>query len=243
MPGIRRRKLALVVAAALLLSLGVAGARVLLAGRPAADATAAQRTPDGEGRDPALGDDGQSAPPVIVPGRPGEPATVKRADQVGNPASPRYNSMDTWFVRMMIPHHTQALQMAALAPGRAGDDRVRALAGRIRASQAPEILQMRGWLDARGLDLDGDLPGGHDHGTMRGMQSTQALQRLAAARGADFDRLFVEMMIDHHQGAIDMAINLLRVGVDATVGELANSVATEQAVEITRMRELLTPVR
>lgn len=172
---------------------------------------------------------------VIVPGRPGEPATVQPADRVAPTAGPRYNTLDVWFVRMMIPHHTQALRMAALAPDRAGDPRVRALADRIRASQSPEIYQMRAWLDARGLPPEEP---GHDHGTMRGMQSPTAMRRLAAATGAEFDRMFVTMMIDHHRGAIEMAINLLRVGVDVTTGEIATAVAAEQGVEIDRMRAL-----
>ena len=71
------------------------------------------------------------------------------------------------------------------------------------------------------------------------MQSPEAMRRLAAARGADFDRLFVQMMAEHHQGAVAMATDLLKVGADLTMSEFANSVATEQGVEITRMRELL----
>ncbi|GAB2949466.1 DUF305 domain-containing protein [Micromonospora polyrhachis] len=172
---------------------------------------------------------------VIVPGRPGEPATVQPADRVAPTAGPRYNTLDVWYVRMMIPHHTQALRMAALAPDRASDPRVRALAGRIQASQSPEIHQMRAWLDARGLPPEEP---GHDHGAMRGMQSPAAMRRLAAATGAEFDRMFVTMMIDHHRGAIEMAVNLLRVGVDVITGEIATAVAAEQGVEIDRMRAL-----
>ncbi|WP_406045410.1 DUF305 domain-containing protein [Micromonospora sp. NBC_00898] len=175
-------------------------------------------------------------PPVIVPGRPGESAVARPAQEVRDAAPPRFNSLDVWFVRMMIPHHQQALEMAALAPERAADPRVRAVADRIRAAQGPEIGLMRGWLAAR--DLPAEVPG-HDHGTMRGMQSPEAMRRLAAARGADFDRLFVQMMTEHHQGAVAMATDLLKVGADLTMSEFANSVATEQGVEITRMRELL----
>lgn len=175
-------------------------------------------------------------PPVIVPGRPGESAVARPAQEVRDAAPPRYNSLDVWFVRMMIPHHQQALEMAALAPERAADPRIRAVADRIRAAQGPEIGLMRGWLAAR--DLPAEVPG-HDHGTMRGMQSPEAMRRLAAARGADFDQLFVQMMTEHHQGAVAMATDLLKVGADLTMSEFANSVATEQGVEITRMRELL----
>ncbi|RZU76420.1 uncharacterized protein (DUF305 family) [Micromonospora kangleipakensis] len=177
-----------------------------------------------------------TGPAVIVPGRPGESAAVRAAEEIGDVAPAPHNSMDVWFVRMMIPHHAQALEMAALAPDRAADPDVRALADRIRASQGPEIDMMRGWLQNRGLSPE---VAGHDHGTMRGMQSPEAMRQLAAARGAEFDRLFVRMMTEHHQGAVEMATNLLKVGSDLTLSEFANSVATEQAVEINRMHELL----
>ncbi|GAA4563221.1 DUF305 domain-containing protein [Micromonospora coerulea] len=177
-----------------------------------------------------------TGPAVIVPGRPGESAAVRAAGEIGDVGPAPHNSMDVWFVRMMIPHHAQALEMAALAPDRAADSDVRALADRIRASQGPEIDMMRGWLQNRGLSPE---VAGHDHGTMRGMQSPEAMRQLAAARGAEFDRLFVRMMTEHHQGAVEMATNLLKVGSDLTLSEFANSVATEQAVEINRMHELL----
>ena len=181
-----------------------------------------------------------SPAPVVMPGRPGEPATVDRAGRIPAAPAARYNSLDVLYVQMMIPHHTQALQMAALAPTRAGDARIKVLAERIRSSQVPEILRMRGWLTARGID-GGDGPStGHDHGGMPGMQTPEALDRLAAARGASFDRLFVQMMIDHHRGAIEMSDNVLRVGVDTAVEEMATSAASEQAVEIGRMRDLLS---
>lgn len=175
-------------------------------------------------------------PAVIVPGRPGETAAVRPAEELRGAATSRHNAMDVWFVRMMIPHHAQALEMAELAPDRAADPDLRALAERIRASQGPEIGMMRGWLQARGLSTD--VPG-HDHGSMRGMQSPEAMRQLAAARGAEFDRLFVRMMSEHHRGAVQMATDLLKVGADLTLSEFANSVATEQAVEIDRMRDLL----
>ncbi|MEU4555610.1 DUF305 domain-containing protein [Micromonospora violae] len=173
---------------------------------------------------------------VIAPGRPGEPAATRAAHEVRDAGPAPHNSLDVWFVRMMIPHHAQALAMAELAPDRAADPNVRAIADRIRASQGPEMGMMRGWLQTRGLPAE--VPG-HDHGTMRGMQSPEAMRQLAAVRGADFDRLFVQMMTEHHRGAIEMATNLLTVGSDLTLNEFANSVATEQSVEIDRMREIL----
>ncbi|WBB80864.1 DUF305 domain-containing protein [Micromonospora sp. WMMD882] len=176
------------------------------------------------------------APAVIVPGRPGEPAETVPGDAVGVDPSPAHNSMDVWFARMMIAHHAQALEMAALAPDRAGDPTVRALADRIRANQTPEVGVLRGWLDARRLPLEET---GHDHAAMPGMQSAEAVRRLAAARGAEFDRLFVTMMSDHHRGAVTMATDLLRVGAEPTLSDFATSVAVEQNVEIDRMRALV----
>lgn len=175
-------------------------------------------------------------PPVIAPGRPGESARTIPGGQVA-PAPVRYNSVDVWFVRMMIPHHSQALRMAALAPQRASDPQIRALAERVRAGQLAEIQALRGWLQERHLDPE-DPRDGHDHASMPGMQSDAAMRRLTEARGAEFDRMFVEMMTDHHQGAITMATELLRVGIDETAQQLANSIAVEQGVEIDRMREL-----
>ncbi|PWR05921.1 DUF305 domain-containing protein [Micromonospora acroterricola] len=173
---------------------------------------------------------------VIAPGRPGESAATRAAHEVRDAGPAPHNSMDVWFVRMMIPHHAQALEMAELAPDRAADPDIRALADRIRASQGPEMGMMRGWLQTRGLPAEAP---GHDHGSMRGMQSPEAMRQLAATRGADFDRLFVRMMTEHHQGAIALATDLLTVGSDLTLNEFANSVATEQTVEIERMRQVL----
>ncbi|MET8042803.1 DUF305 domain-containing protein [Micromonospora sp. NPDC005215] len=173
---------------------------------------------------------------VIAPGRPGEAAATRAAHEVRDAGPAPHNSLDVLFVRMMIPHHAQALAMAELAGDRAADPDIRALAERIRASQGPEMGMMRGWLQTRGLPAEAE---GHDHGTMRGMQSPEAMRQLAASRGTDFDRLFVRMMTEHHEGAIEMATNLLTVGSDLTLNEFATSVATEQTVEIDRMREVL----
>jgi uncharacterized protein (DUF305 family) len=188
------------------------------------------RTAGGE-----VGKSTSSPVPVIVPGRPGESASVISSDKLpaGNGAG--YNIFDVSFIRMMIPHHAQAVEMAALAPTRARNPQILAIADRIKAAQVPEIARLRGWLKNRDLpDTDDRHP---THGTMRGMQSADAMRGLAAARGDAFDRLFVTMMIDHHQGAIDMATDLLKVGVDVEVGEIATGIAAEQAAEIGRIRD------
>ncbi|GGR93899.1 lipoprotein [Micromonospora fulviviridis] len=207
------------------------GAGVALTGR-GDEPAAAPASPSATGTAPV------AAPPVVVPGRPGEPAATRAAQEVRDAAPPRYNGLDVWYVRMMIPHHQQAVEMATLAPERAADPRVRAVADRIRAAQGPEIGVLRGWLDTRGLDAE--VPG-HDHGAMRGMQSAEAMRQLAAARGAEFDRLFVRMMTAHHEGAVIMSTDLLKVGADQTLQEFANAVASEQSAEIARLRELIAP--
>ncbi|WP_162907115.1 DUF305 domain-containing protein [Allorhizocola rhizosphaerae] len=176
---------------------------------------------------------------VIIPGRPGEPATVGTSDTVKAPADTAYTAADVWFVRMMIPHHTQALEMAALAPQRARNPQIAAIAERIKAAQVPEILQFRAWLQARGLTERAPDAGDHDHASMPGMQSPEAMRALANARGEQFDRMFVDMMSAHHEGAIAMAELRLRSDGENMVEKMANAVAFEQSVEIGRLREIL----
>jgi len=179
-----------------------------------------------------------AAPPVrvVLPGRPGESARVSDSDRVRAPDGSTYNTIDVTFVQMMIVHHAQAVAMAELAPQRAGDRKVRALAERIAAAQQPEIDWLRGWLRGRGLP---EAAPGHDHGTMAGMQSAADMAALTAARGAEFDRRFVTMMIAHHRGAIRMAGDALGGGTDAVLHETANEMAVEQGSEIRRLEQLI----
>ncbi len=182
-------------------------------------------------------DSAPSTPPVrvVLPGRPGESATVSDSDRVRAPDGSAYNSIDVAFAQMMIAHHAQAIEMAGLAAGRAGGTEVRNLAGRISAAQQPEIDVLRSWLRDRGQP---ESDPGHDHAGMPGMQSASAIAELAAARGADFDRRFVTMMIAHHRGAQQMAGDLLRGGTDQRLSEMANEMAVEQGSEIRRMDDL-----
>jgi uncharacterized protein (DUF305 family) len=172
----------------------------------------------------SLGSCSSAPASVIVPGRPGESASVVPADRAGVPDGNAYNSSDAEFVRMMIPHHEQAVEMAALASTRAADPRIRAIAKRIQAAQGPEIGVLRAWLTARGL-----AESTHDH-----------QPALASARGAAFDRMFVAAMIAHHQAAVDMAKSVLATGRNGQVEELATAIATEQSAEIARLRDLVS---
>ncbi|MFI0366843.1 DUF305 domain-containing protein [Actinomadura sp. 1N219] len=188
------------------------------------------------------GDDGEreAAPSrtVVVPGRPGEPNKT----QVAGPrtAAPP-TAAEVRFVQMMIPHHAQALEMSALAPGRASDKRVRSLASRIDTAQKVEISAMRSWLEQNAeavLKASGRNHGGH--AGMPGMATSEQLKQLKAANGAAFDRLYLTLMITHHRGALTMVKDVLDKGTDVTVQEMARDVQSTQMAEIGRMQELLS---
>jgi uncharacterized protein (DUF305 family) len=172
---------------------------------------------------------------VLVPGRPGETAQVTDSDKVRAPDGSTYNSIDAAFAQMMIVHHQQAIRMAGLAPGRAENRQLQALAERMAVAQKGEITVLRSWLQTRKLP---ETDPAHDHSTMPGMQTEAAIADLAAARGADFDRRFVAMMTAHHRGAQQMAGDVLRGGTDQSMSEMANEMAVEQVSEIRRMAEL-----
>lgn len=216
----RHRTFTLIAAAAVVLAAGAAVLATRSGDRPAA----APR--------PSV-----SAPPVrvILPGKPGESARVTGSDQVGTLDGSTYNAVDVTFVQMMIVHHQQAIEMAQLAPGRAGGAELRALAARISAAQGPEIVWLKRWLRDRKL---AEADASHDHSTMPGMQTPADLAALAAASGGEFDHRFIAMMTAHHQGAIQMAGDVLGGGSDQLLYEMANEMAVEQGSEIRRMEQL-----
>ncbi|WP_372729503.1 DUF305 domain-containing protein [Nocardioides sp.] len=197
----------------------------------------------GPGPEPEAAD--ASGPRVIQPGKPGEAAAEVAPDEASVPDS-EWNHTDVAFMQMMIPHHAQAIDMAELVPERAGSDVVRRLAERIKAAQGPEILTMAAWLADRGLEVPkvGDDMSDFDHGkhghhSMTGMLSEAQLERLASARGTEFDRLFLTGMIQHHRGAISMANDASPEVGDVLVSELVADVNASQSAEINRMRDLL----
>ncbi|MFJ6938760.1 DUF305 domain-containing protein [Streptomyces sp. NPDC101132] len=174
---------------------------------------------------------------VVAPGKPGEPnrkLTAEEAAKARPDDSP--NAADFAYVQGMIEHHRQALVMSALAPERASAPGVKRLAERISAAQQPEIGAMQGWLAAHPA---GRPAGGHHaHGGMPGMATPEQLAGLRAARGADFDRRFLELMIAHHSGALTMAGEALQGGNNVTVEEMATEVIAQQSAEINRMRAM-----
>ncbi|MER5610983.1 DUF305 domain-containing protein [Streptomyces sp. NPDC002215] len=166
------------------------------------------------------------------------------------PATPgaRFNDADVKFAQQMIPHHQQAIEMAKLADGRAADPEIKKLATAIEKAQDPEIDTMKGWLKSWGKPLPassssmGDMPGmdhGSDGSAMPGMMSGKDMSDLAAAEGKDFDKKFAQLMIGHHQGAVTMAEDEQKNGVDADAKKLAGAVVTAQTAEIEQMNKII----
>ena len=154
----------------------------------------------------------------------------------GSSASADANTDDVMFARMMKEHHEQAIEMSDLLLSKDGvDERVVALAEEIKAAQEPEIQKMDQWLE----DWDADMGnmGGMDHGD--GMMSEEDMQALEDATGPDAGRLFLEQMIQHHEGAVDMAQEEVDNGQNSDAIALAETIIDTQTDEIATMKEIL----
>ena len=148
---------------------------------------------------------------------------------------------DVMFAQMMIPHHEQAVVMADLAASRASDPAIVNLAREIKGAQAPEIALMGSWLDEWGAErLSSDeAMGAHGSHGMAGMLDQDQLDDLAQSEGADFDTLFAKAMIEHHQGAVQMARDVLADGADPDVAALAREIIVTQEKEILQLQSFL----
>ena len=156
------------------------------------------------------------------------------------PAGALYTEADVRFMQGMIAHHAQAIHMSRLAESRGASPRLVRFAQKIDLSQAGEIDQMQGWLRAHG-QFAPDTSSWRTM-TMHGMLTAEEIARLEAARDAEFERLFLEYMIRHHEGALQMVADLLatpRAAQDVDVSVLANDVETTQTAEIGMMRVML----
>jgi len=151
----------------------------------------------------------------------------------------RFNAADVTFATDMISHHRQAIEMAELAKTRAQSQQVKDLAARIEQAQDPEIQTMADWLTAWGKPVPDDMGGMDMSGSMPGMMSTEDMQMLQGMSGAGFDRMFLQMMIEHHQGAIEMARTEQADGTNADAQALAEQIENAQTAEITTMRSML----
>ncbi|MFD4314937.1 DUF305 domain-containing protein [Streptomyces sp. NPDC058548] len=151
-----------------------------------------------------------------------------------------FNDADVMFAQMMIPHHEQALEMAKLGEGRAEDPEVKKLVTAIEQAQDPEIQKMKAWLKGWGKPESAGhgTGGGGGHG-MAGMMSEQDMKDLAAVKGKAFDRRFAELMIAHHNGAVDMAKDEQKNGENPTAKALADDVVRTQSDEVAALKKVL----
>jgi len=182
--------------------------------------------------------------PVLQPGRPGEP-NVKMTGKPATPPTTAVDPDDTRFMQGMISHHAQALRIVAVVANLLTDPQVKAIAGRIEAAQRPEIAAMARWLTARGqtVPLEATYPlvaPGANHRAMPGMTSTQQLEALARTRGPAADRMFLTLMITHHEGALTMALEQRKNGTHDRATELSDDIFATQSAEIGHMRQMVT---
>lgn len=170
----------------------------------------------------------------------GSTATVADSEQ----AAQEHNEADTMFAQMMIVHHEGAIEMAQLAQEKAVTSEVQELAGQIEQAQGPEIELMQSWLQQWGEPTASDDDMAHmGHGDssgirMDGMSQEEAMAELEGLSGEAFDARFLELMIEHHRGAVTMAQTALDEGQHPDVQELAEQVVTDQEAEIERMEQL-----
>ncbi|QTE03017.1 DUF305 domain-containing protein [Streptomyces cyanogenus] len=169
------------------------------------------------------------------------------APATASAAQGSHNAQDVLFAQGMVPHHRQAVVMADLAPSRAKSQQVKDLAAKIKQAQDPEITTMSGWLKAWGEKApDAGMAGmghsampGMDHSSMPGMMSDDDMGKLKDLSGDAFDKAFVQMMISHHQGAIEMAKTEQAKGAYGPAKTMAKSIVTSQSAEITEMNKIL----
>lgn len=185
-----------------------------------------------------------STPVIVQPGAPGQATRVIGAAQASDLSRVQHTAADIEFMQGMIGHHAQAIEMTALIPSRTAREDMKMLGLRISLSQEDEIKMMRHWLESRGAPL----PSEHAHhmpgGMMPGMLSPQEMERLAAAKGPQFDTLFLEGMIKHHEGALTMVKELFATagaGQESDIFAFATDVEADQQMEIDRMVDMLRP--
>jgi uncharacterized protein (DUF305 family) len=191
----------------------------------------------------ACGATPSAQPPVIRPGAPGQASTVVPPSEAGKQVVLQATAADIRFMQGMIHHHAQALDMTELLQTRTSDPDMKKLGMRIHVSQTDEIKMMQSWLASRGQEA----PGRHAHHMpgavpMPGMLTNAEMERLAAAKGVEFDRLFLEGMIKHHAGAITMVNELFAspgAAQESDIYAFASDVDADQRMEIDRMGAML----
>lgn len=181
--------------------------------------------------------------PIIQPGPPGQPSRLITVEEASDLASIQFTDADVKFMQGMISHHAQAMEMTALVDSRSTREAVRLLAQRISLSQEDEMSMMRDWLEDRNQTVPAmDAHHAHDANLMPGMATPEAMARLEAATGAAFDNLFLELMIDHHLGAVEMVETLLDQpgsAQDSVLFAFTSDVTADQTSEVERMDAML----
>jgi uncharacterized protein (DUF305 family) len=212
---------------------------------------------------------------MVQPGAPGQATRSIDSGDLAELGGVAWTEADVHFMQMMIPHHAQALEMTSLVDEHATTEAVRRMALRMEISQRDEIALMERWLRERNQDVmdwraameggvaqamtgggsAGSTHTGHDMGgqgemagmsMMPGMLTPEQMDRLRAARGPEFDRLFLEYMIQHHQGAIVMVRDLFTArggGQESEIFQFASHVDADQTAEINRMQGILDSLR
>ncbi|MGQ0732024.1 MAG: DUF305 domain-containing protein [Acidobacteriota bacterium] len=188
-----------------------------------------------------------TAPPILQPGAPGEDTRAIPVQRAVDLSKVQHTEADVRFMQGMIGHHAQALEMSALVPSRTSREEMKRLAQRIELSQLDEIKMMQTWLRARGQPIpDEHAHHAHDYKPMPGMLTPDEMRRLTEARGVEFDRLFLELMVRHHEGALLMVEELMTSPGAAQEGDInafATDVVADQAMEIDRMKALWASLR
>jgi uncharacterized protein (DUF305 family) len=186
---------------------------------------------------------------IVQPGAPGQPTKTLPANT--RPTVPPASSADIAFMQGMIMHHTQAVEMTALIPTHTTNKQITSLGARISSSQSDEMRFMQRWLALRGQPTSMSMPGmpdmdmsGHPMAPMPGMLTPAQMEALKAAKGPQFDHLFLTGMIQHHQGALTMVKDLFDTagaGQDADLFNFATDADNTQRAEIKIMQSMLPP--
>ena len=192
---------------------------------------------------PATTNPPSAAPPIVQPGAPGQPSREISAEKSRDLSAVEYTGADIKFMQGMIGHHAQALEMVELLKKQSQSDDMKKLAQRIELSQDDEIKMMQGWLQVRGQRVPGRTEH-HQHGAtlMPGMLTPDEMLQLEQAKGPTFDRLFLEGMIKHHGGALQMVHDLLDTpgaAQESDVFGFISDVEADQKAEIDRMSAML----
>lgn len=169
-------------------------------------------------------------------------STPTSADSPVIPADAEFNQADVDFAQGMIPHHAQAIEMADMAIAQAESPEVIDLAERIRAAQDPEIEQLTLWLEDWGQDVpdrEMSMSADMDGMSMDGLMTQDQMDEMAAATGAEFDQMFLDMMIVHHEGAVAMAADEVAEGKFSDAIEMAQAIIDGQSAEIDEMEQFL----